>query len=218
MIRTLNLTQSRIIRVAGICGILIPIVVFTCIGLAITQSPWFRWTQHALSNLGVEGISAAFFNSGMILSGILAFIFSLGLIKILSNKIGAYLLCLSSLALFGVGLFPVTVYIPHFIVSAAFFVLLPLSFLIIGLTIKQGRFERNMGVLAALFAMIAIASTIFLMLFEGIAIPESLSCFPAFIWCMVYGGKMAGVWKSSETGYKIIKRDKTPAIIGWWNR
>ena len=60
---------------AGICGMLSPIVIFTFLGLSLSQAPWFQWTQHALSNLGIKGVSAIFFNSGFILGGILTFIF-----------------------------------------------------------------------------------------------------------------------------------------------
>ena len=190
MVKISILEKSRITSIAGICGILIPIVVFICIGLAMFHSPWFRWTKHALSDLGVEGTSAIFFNSGMIIGGILAFVFSLGLIKILQNKIGAYTLCLSSVALIGIGIFPETVYTLHFITSSVFFVLLAISFLIIGITIRKDQSERSMGTLATVFAILAICSTIFLVPWEGIAIPETLSCFPAFIWCMMYGIKM----------------------------
>jgi len=193
MVKKSNPEKNRITKIAGICGILIPIVVLLCIGLAMSHSPWFRFTKHAFSDLGVEGISAIFFNSGMILGGILALVFSLGLIKILKNKTGGYILSLSSLALIGIGIFPETVYILHFIVSAAFFVLLAISFLIIGLTIKRNQSERTMGILATLFAIIAICSTIFTIPWEGIAIPEAVSSLPAFIWCMVYGVKMTFV-------------------------
>lgn len=190
-----NLSQLNITKIAGICGILIPIVIFSFIGLAISSSPWFRWTQHALSDLGVEGISAIFFNSGMILGGILAFIFSLGLIKILSKRTGAYLFSLSSLSLIGIGLFPETIDIAHFITSAAFFTLLALSLLAIGLSLKQDQFERFMGSLALLFALVALSSALFLIPWEGIAIPESFACFPAFIWCMIFGLKMTNAKK-----------------------
>jgi hypothetical membrane protein len=193
MAKKTNLEKNRITRITGICGILIPIVVLLCIGLAISHSPWFKFTEHAFSDLGIEGISAIYFNSGVILGGFLALVFSLGLIKILQKKTGAYILSLSSLALIGIGIFPETVYTLHFIVSAAFFVLLAISFLIIGLTIIRDQSERTMGILATLFALIAIFSTIFLILWEGIAIPETLSCLPAFIWCMLYGIKMTFV-------------------------
>jgi len=185
-----KLDHTSITKIAGLCGVLVPIVVFVCIGLSMTQAPWFKWTHNALSDLGIKSNAAAFFNIGMMLGGILTFVFSLGLIRILSNKIGAYILSLSALGLIGIGLFPETIFTLHFISSATFFVLLALSLLLIGLKIKQDPFERNMGMLATLFAMVAISSTIFLIPFEGVAIPEAFACFPAFIWCMIYGAKM----------------------------
>jgi hypothetical membrane protein len=185
--------QYGITRVAGICGIFIPVVIFTCLGLSIASSPWFTWTQHALSDLGIQANTAALFNYGMILGGILTLVFSLGLIKILSNKIGAYLLLVSSVALIGIGLFPETFFALHFITSASFFVLLTIALLIIGLTIKQSPFERSMGSLAFVFALIAIGSTFFLFHMDGIALTEAFSCFPAFVWCLVVGVKMTRV-------------------------
>lgn len=184
------MVKSRITRITGICGILIPIVVFLCIGIAMSYSPWFNWTEHALSDLGVEGISAIFFNSGMIIGGILTFGFSLGMIRLMENKIGAYTLSISSIALIGIGIFPETIFTIHFIVSATFFVLLAISLLIIGLTIRKKQSENTMSLLAIIFGIFAICSTIFLIPWEGIAIPETLSCFPAFIWFMMYGIKM----------------------------
>ncbi|MCX6666995.1 MAG: DUF998 domain-containing protein [Euryarchaeota archaeon] len=185
-----KLDYTAITKIAGLCGVLVPIVVFVCIGLSMTQAPWFRWTHNALSDLGIKSNAAAFFNIGMMLGGSLTFVFSLGLIRILSNKIGAYILSLSALGLIGIGLFPENIFTLHFISSATFFVLLALSLLLIGLKIKQNPFERNMGMLATLFAVVAIGSTIFLIPFEGVAIPEAFACFPAFIWCMIYGAKM----------------------------
>ena len=183
--------QSGITRIAGICGIFIPIVIFACLGLALFSSPWFIWTQHALSDLGIVENSAVFFNYGMIIGGILTFVFSLGLIKVLSNKTGAYLLALSSVALVGIGLFPETVAALHFITSASFFMLLTIALLIMGISIRKNQFERSMGLLAFVFALVALSSTVFLLYFEGIAIPEALSCFPAFVWCLVVGVRMS---------------------------
>jgi len=185
--------QSGITRVAGICGIFIPVVIFASLGLSIASSPWFTWTQNALSDLGIQANTAAIFNYGMILGGILTLIFSLGLIKILSNKTGAYLISVSSVAFIGIGLFPETFFVLHFITSALFFILLTIALLIIGLTIKQNPFERSMGSLAFVFALIAIGSTIFLFYLEGIAISEALSCFPAFVWFLIIGVKMIRV-------------------------
>jgi len=188
--RQLKLEHTSITKIAGICGILIPVVVFTSIGLALLHSPWFDWTYHALSDLGIDDATAPLFNTGMILGGFLFFIFSIGMMKILSCKLGARILCLSSLALIGIGLFPETIFTLHLIVSISFFVLLAISLLVIGLKTRQDPFERSMGILATIFAVVALSSTIFLIPLKGVAIPESLACFPAFIWCMIYGVKM----------------------------
>jgi len=182
--------QSGITRIAGICGIFIPIVIFACLGLSIVSSPWFSWTQHALSDLGIQQNTAGVFNYGLILGGILALIFSLGLIQILTNKIGAYLLAFSSLALIGIGVFPETIFVLHFFTSASFFVLLTIALLIIGLTSKKNSFEHKIGTFALLLALIAISSIVFLFHFEGIAIAEAFSCFPAFVWCSIVGIQM----------------------------
>lgn len=173
---------------------LIPVVVFSCLGLSIASSPWFTWTQHALSDLGIQGSTAALFNNGMILGGILSFVFSLGLMKVLSNKLGAYLLLLSSLALIGIGVFPETLFVLHFVTSASFFILLSIALLIIGLTSRQNHFDNHIGLLAVILACIAVSSLVLLFPFEGIAIAEALSCFPAFIWCSIVGLKM--IWTS----------------------
>ena len=188
--KTINLKSNSITKMAGLCGVLLPAIIFVCIGFAISNSPWFKWTHNALSDLGVEGLSALFFNSGMVFGGILALFFSIGLMKILSNKIGAYTLGLSAVALIGIGVFPENINLPHFIASAAFFVLVTLSLIILALTIKKDKFERNMAGLATIFALLALSSGLLLLPFEGIAIPESVVCFPAFVWCMIYGLKM----------------------------
>lgn len=185
--------HTAITRVAGICGILLPVVVFATLGSSIALSPWFTWTQHALSDLGIQQNTAMIFNNGIILGGVLTLVFSLGLIKVLSKKIGAYLLFLSSFALIGIGLFPETIFTIHFLTSASFFIFLAIAMLIIGLTSKQNTFERRVGSLALVFALIAICSSVFVFHLEGIAIIEAVSCFPAFVWCSIVGVRMTFV-------------------------
>ncbi len=177
-------------KLAGICGILLPLVFFTGILIAILYSPWFKWTNNALSDLGVKGISALIFNNGLIFGGLLAFIFSIGLIKILSNKIGPYILAISSLALIGAGLFPITMYTLHYIMSAIFFGSLTIGLLIIGITMKYNQFDQNMGNAAIMIALLAFITPVTLYFSHGIAIPEMIICFLAFLWCMFYGVKI----------------------------
>ena len=182
--------KYNIKKIACVCGILVPIVVFVCIWLAISGSPWFSWTQHALSDLGIGGISAFIFNNVLIFGGIFSLVFSIGLAKTLSNNLGTYLLAISSIALIGTGLFPKTIFLPHYISSITFFATLTLALFIIGFTMKETKFEYRLGIAAIFFAIIACTSPIFLNFLKGIAVPEAVVCFPAFLWFFTYGIKI----------------------------
>ncbi|MEM4733673.1 MAG: hypothetical protein QXD70_04005, partial [Candidatus Bathyarchaeia archaeon] len=53
------------LKISGICGLLTPLMAFSCIFLAIYFAPEFSWTHNALSDLGVmPGVTAALFNYG----------------------------------------------------------------------------------------------------------------------------------------------------------
>jgi len=126
----------------------------------------------------------------VIIAGFFALVFSIGLIKLLSIKIGGYLLVISSLALIGVGIFPITIFNLHYITSAIFFISLTIGLLIIGITMKQNQFDRNMGNAAIAFAALAFISPVTLYFFSGIAIPEIIICFFVYLWYMLYGVKL----------------------------
>ncbi len=177
-------------KLAGLCGILTPFIFLISILIAMLYSPWFKWTNNALSDLGAEGISAFFLNNGLIFAGVLGFIFSIGLIKILSIKIGGYLLAISSLSLIGVGLFPITIFNLHFIASAIFFISLTIGMLIIGFTLRRSQSDQNMGNVAITIALVAFISPTTLYFFKGISIPEIIICFFVFLWYMSYGLKI----------------------------
>jgi len=186
-----QIKNIRLIKITAICGILIPIIILTSIFIAISVAPWFKWTNNALSDLGVGGLSAFFFNNGLILGGFFVFIFSLCLINLLKNKIGAYLLLGSSISLVGIGIFPETIFILHYLTSAAFFILLTIAMLIIGITMYCSNSYRTLGTIALVFSIIAFVSPLALSNLNGIAIPEALACFPSFIWCMFFGIKIS---------------------------
>lgn len=186
------LSQSKRIKMAGLCGVITPPIVFSLILAAISHSPWFSWTENALSDLGVQGISATLFNSSLILGGLLTLVFAVGLRETLKNQpigqIGSLLFILDAIALSAIGVFPETTGVLHFYVSVAFFVLLPLSlFLIGGAMIKEGK-SRNLGLLSVLAGAAAIGVWTFPM--RGVAIPEALSALSASTWSMVLGFKL----------------------------
>ena len=156
----------------------------------MTHSPWFTWTNNALSDLGLQGISAAIFNNGIIVVGLLFLIFSVGLITILENKIGAYLLNISSVSLIFAGVFPESSFVLHYFFSVAFFGSLIIALLFFAFSIEKTSFGKNMGRIAFGLFFLSIASTAFLFIFKGIAIPESLIIFPTFFWFIGFGIKM----------------------------
>jgi hypothetical membrane protein len=169
---------------------LIPISFVLILTISMNRSPWFTWTNNALSDLGAEGISAAIFNNGLIVVGILFLIFSVGLTKIISEKIGAYLLIVSSISLTFAGVFPESSFVLHYFFSVVFFGSLVIALFVFALTIEKTSFGKNMRNIALGLFFLSIASTAFLFIFKGIAIPESLIIFPTFFWFIGFGIKM----------------------------
>jgi hypothetical membrane protein len=84
------------------------------ISLSINSAPEFSWMENALSDLGVMlGVTSVLFNYGLIISGILGFIFATSLFRVLRFEInrglgGALIFSLACLALIAIGVFPRT--------------------------------------------------------------------------------------------------------------
>jgi hypothetical membrane protein len=184
-------------KVSGVCGILTPIVAFTCILLAIAFYPQFSWTNNALSDLGiVAGATATFFNSGLIVSGVLIILFGIGspvlLGKKLLGKISASVFILDALALVAIGVFPESAKPMHYYASVTFFVLLPISMLMITTAFLLTA-RRKMGLFTLLVAVVEAAVWVvqFSVRFvPGVAIPETISALSASVWSVVLGFKM----------------------------
>ncbi len=71
--------MSRDIRFYGaVCGIIAPIIWLIFYLIAWSQSPWYEFGGHYLSDLGV-GEGAWAFNTGAVIAGYLAIPFSIGL-------------------------------------------------------------------------------------------------------------------------------------------
>lgn len=114
-------------------GILAPITVILFVSLAISQYPGFSLIENWLSDLGV-GETSIIFNIGIILGGLFTLIFAIGFRKV--SK-GSYLLIVGSVALIGVGLFPSSTGIYHFMFAVIFFDFTILSLLITAFYLKN---------------------------------------------------------------------------------
>jgi len=186
-----------LLKASGVSGVLAPLVTFPCILLAVASSSSFSWTDNALSDLGVQtGATAILFNSGLIIGGILGFMFSLGLFVHASGsaveKASVSVFALATLALMAIGIFPENVRPNHYYASVAFFVLFPISMLLMLFAMRSTRDLRSglfMLIVGAVAAMpwVLYFSTHFV---RGVAISELVSAFAASVWTIVRGCRM----------------------------
>ncbi len=186
-------------KIAAIAGTIAPLLAFACILIAIASYPKFSWSNNALSDLGIiRGFTGLVFSSGLCLSGILALIFSaFGLFsyiaKRLVGKIGAYLFSLAAVTLVAIGVFNESYSGTHLAVSVAFFVLMPISLLVIT---SFFLLEKKVK-MAALTVLIAVAATLpWIVLFgfryvSGAAIPEALSGLAVSVWTIIVSIKIS---------------------------
>jgi len=185
------------IKISGICGVLAPFFAFALIFLAVASYPQFSWLDNALSDLGVvPSVTAVLFNCGLIVSGVLCFIFATGVFAFLGVKtvgrVGAFFLVLASLALVAIGIFSESFGSVHFFVSVAFFVFLPVSMIVVVGAFWLMR-QVRMAVFTLLTAVAAAAPWILLVLVRyvsGVAVPEVVSAFAGSVWAVVLSGKM----------------------------
>ena len=181
------------LKISGISGIIAPPIAFTLILLAIAYSPNFSWTENALSDLGVqEGATAVLFNTGLIITGVLAILFATGLFTFLQEnilgRIGASVFVLDAFALTAIGVFPENVEPIHFYASVTFFALFPISMFLLA-----AAFLRTPKMKLGFFTFIAavVAAIVWTIPFgKGVAIPETLSVLSASTWSIVLGFKM----------------------------
>ena len=178
----------KLIRLYGLFGIITPILGFFMIFSAISTAPWFSWQENALSDLGVEGLTAAVFNGGLIMTGSVMAIFSLSVYEYgkedMLGKTGFVLLLLASILLMGIGVFPETVEPTHWQFSVAFFVTLPVTTMVNGVYLRR-RGNKALGILGILAGVVVIA--IWLLPWDGVAIPEAVSAAAAGVWSTVIG-------------------------------
>jgi len=187
------------VNLYGKFGIIAPLVGFLVILAAVLSAPWFNWWTNALSDLGVEGLSATIFNNGLKLTAFLMVIFSLGIKEIADDdKIGLagfVLFLLGSMALLGIGVFPEGTSL-HYPFSVAFFVIMPISIWVIGYFMIKG----GLGNLGKISIVLGVAAAIiWIPGWDGVAIPEAISALAYAIWAQMLGSLMMKVPAEQQT-------------------
>ena len=176
--------------ISGICGILAVAVSAIGMGIAVAIYPSFDWSTDFVSHLGSEGaVSAPFFNNGVIASGVLLFVFSIGLLKSLNNKIskfGCIAMAGAAIGLAGLGIYNLPHVFLHRVFTIPFFLLIPVSILLIGsgllLNNKKGLGRKTIfaGAVISAFALGTLITR--MMELPAFAVFETLASASGNIW------------------------------------
>ncbi|HOP09418.1 MAG TPA: DUF998 domain-containing protein [Candidatus Methanofastidiosa archaeon] len=187
-------TKYRLMLLSGASAISVPVISTAAISIAISKAEWFTWQDNWLSDLGVHSGSAAFFNSGLIISGILTVLVAIGMVLYLDDKpifrMGKATFLVAGVSLMLIGVFTEDYSPYHYIVSVMFFVLSMISMLIVGIGYLIER--KNVG---AIFCILGIGGgTMWAIPWPGSAgaIPEATSIAFIIPFSVIMGIKMIG--------------------------
>ena len=190
------------LRIAGTVGLIAPFFSFACILLSIASWSPFNWVNNALSDLGVQsGITRIIFNNGLVFSGLLLIIFATGISplidKLILGKVGSAVFILACVALIGIGIFNENLSPAHYIFSVAFFMLFPISMLVlVGAFWIEERHKLSMFTLALSLAAAATWVLQFTVHFvSDVAVPEFVS------------GLLGAIW-TIELSYLMLEKSK----------
>ncbi len=180
--------------ITGACGIASQAIGLISLLAAVSRSPWFNWTEHDLSILGVDGSATALFNSGLVLAGVFSLIFAIGLGKSLLSgqspgRWGVVSLVLGSTAFSAMGIFPRTIVVPHNFASFAFFIFISLGIFLIGIGAITAS-QKIWGILSLTAAILMAAFQLAPWPWSGGAIPQLLSYLPWSLWTVAFGVRL----------------------------
>ncbi|WP_224336949.1 DUF998 domain-containing protein [Haloprofundus halobius] len=114
------------VELARRLGRVAPAVTLGAILTATVVAPWFSWSRDALSELGVDPVTALLFNGGLVVGALLALPYAVPLWRAAvsrASRVVAVLFALTAVAMGLVGVFPMDTS-PHFAVAVAFYLLL----------------------------------------------------------------------------------------------
>jgi len=178
----------------NIIGVLSAIVAYPFIAASVILSPWFDFSNNALSDLGNSALHAStawIFNSGLILSGGLVACFAVLIsvrhrsLKYLSWSIPA---AAAGIDLALVGFFPENTGSTHFVVSVILFSLMAVTMLIYSYC-SWPLGSPKIGAISLAFG-IAIPVIWFVgWPWHGVAIQEVLSCLMTSAWLLMVSNR-----------------------------
>jgi len=191
----MNFDKSHKMRgLLSIFGIIGPLVIISSMLISIYLSPWWSFTENALSDLGVDNKVGWLFNSGLVIGGFLILLFmskfTFDLIKNrflsgrLSSKIGSLLICISAVPLMGVGLITEDAGMIHTYDATAFYVLAMSGEIFIGHSLVKEKKYWLLGLFSILSAIVGFG--VWTLPWDGIAIPEIIGAVPVFTIVIIF--------------------------------
>ncbi|MEM2137826.1 MAG: DUF998 domain-containing protein [Candidatus Anstonellaceae archaeon] len=191
--------RQDLLRLAGICGIISPVVAFVFIILAVGNYPSFDWYSNDLSDIGgASGMAALLFNASLVFSSALSLVFTYGLWDFMPDyklsKVGVALFALSLVTLAGSGVFNKNFEPLHTQIALSFFFLFPLAMLFICGAFLQAR-NSHLGTTTMMMFLLAVLAwglhwtgTIG----KGLALPELISSLALSFWGIAVSIEMLG--------------------------
>jgi hypothetical membrane protein len=181
---------------AGLVGMIV-FALFWSIAIAV-DGHWV-FGVNTLSDLGADRPGRLWFNSGVIIAGLMLAVYSFGLhhvlVKSQLSSGGCLLMFLSSLALIGIGIFPETSGEIHLYFSWGFFILAMIGLLVLAMpafnSAALGRIAKAMILITPFGSMVT------LVLIMSIPFAEAISVILLMIWGAVTS---ISVLLSVETG------------------
>lgn len=177
-------------------GVVAAVIAYPFILTSIALSPWFNLYDDALSDLGntaTNGSVGYVFNAGMILAGILTFVFVALLVRAKAAPrvmvlLWAVPLMLASIDLALIGVFSENTGSIHGVVSVIFFVMAVVSMLTFSYT-SWPLGSPSIGAVALVFGILSALIWLIRWPWTGVAIQESVTSGMTAIWLLLIAAK-----------------------------
>lgn len=182
--------RKDIVVIGAVCGVLAPIIWFVFYLIAWSQSPWYEFGGHYLSDLGV-GEGAWAFNTGAVIAGYLAIPFSIGLWVTLRPGwlplIGSAVGIVTGILLMCIGIFTEDYGSLHFVISGLFFTFAAFFQIIMAWPLIQNPKTKTVGwaVTIMMFVTVLFVGTI-----PPMTLLETVAVFELLVWTLIVAGLM----------------------------
>lgn len=199
----MSLTEKiRTMPRGALIGYIAPLIALVCIAVSILLSPDFDWFENALSDLGHYErtdigpnplVRAIIFNFGLATTGILLIIITIGFVKQISDwptRLAMLPFLFAAGFLTAIGIFSENFNPIHFIVSVGLFSTFPFAMWFVGLSWLRYRHLWWFCVLSLILPFFSVyiwvGTSLEVMPWIGMAIPEILTAGTAIVWIWLF--------------------------------